>query len=467
MARAGRAERAERALEDRGVVVARAPAGEGLRAWLERVPADLVLVEARALAGRRGASLVDLRAAPEHPEVVVFVEAEDAEARARLLAQGAVAVVYHGVSDAALREALLAFVARRRDDLRRRVRARLDERRSGLDDFASESPAMIAFLDVVRRVVDAETSLLLLGETGVGKEHLARAIHEASGRRRGPFMAVNCAALSESLLESELFGHVAGAFTGAVRDRRGYFELADGGTLFLDEVGELPGHLQVKLLRALQERAVVPVGGERALEVDVRLMAATNRDLQVEVRQGRFRSDLFYRLAVVTLLVPPLRERRADVPRLVERYVEHYRRRLGKPVRGVRPDALDLLVRHDWPGNVRELINVIERAVLLATCDEVAPADLPVEVSGPRPAAPAPPPDDAALDGPWIRVRDAALRDLERRYFARLMTTSEGRVGAAARRAGLSPRSLFDALRRLGLRKEDFRRAADPGGPLP
>ncbi|MBX3469036.1 MAG: sigma 54-interacting transcriptional regulator [Planctomycetes bacterium] len=457
LARAGRAARAERVLEDRGVVVARAPADEGLLEWLERAPADLVLVEARALAGRRGASLADLRAGPDHPEVVVFVEREDAEARARLLAQGAVAVVYHGVSDAALREALLAFVARRREDLQRRVRARLLERRSGLDDFASDSPAMTEFLAVVRRVVDAETSLLLLGETGVGKEHLARAIHEASARRSGPFMAVNCAALPEALLESELFGHVAGAFTGAVRDRRGYFELADGGTLFLDEVGELPGHLQVKLLRALQERAVVPVGGERALQVDVRLMAATNRDLQAEVRQGRFRSDLFYRLAVVSLLVPPLRERRVDVPRLAQRYVEHYRRRLGKSVQGVRADALDLLVRHDWPGNVRELINVIERAVLLATGDEVTPADLPVEVSGPRAAAPVTSDDGAGLDGPWLRVRDEALRDLERRYFTRLMTTCRGRVGAAARAAGLSPRSLFDALRRTGLRREAFR----------
>ncbi len=472
LSRAARAARVERALDERGVVVTRVPPGEDLLAALERAPADLVLVEARALSGRRAVSLGDLRGTPEHPEIVVFVEAEDAEARARLLAQGAMAVAFHGLSDAALREALRAMVARRRDDAQRRVRTRLLERRHGLEDFASSSAAMREFLQVVRRVVDAETSLLILGETGVGKEHLARAIHEASARRQGPFMAVNCAALSESLLESELFGHVAGAFTGAVRDRRGYFELADRGTLFLDEIGELPAHLQVKLLRVLQERSIVPVGGERPLDVDVRLMAATNRDLQVEVREGRFRSDLFYRLAVVSLLVPPLRERAEDVPLLAQAYVEHYRRRLGKAVQGVRPDAMALLARHTWPGNVRELINVIERAVLLASGPEVTPDDLPVEVragtAGRAAAAPSGGPDDAALDRPWADVRDEAVRALERRYFTRLMTVCLGRVNEAARRAGLSPRSLYDALRRHGLRKEGFRGDAavhDPDSP--
>ncbi len=469
LSRAARVARVERALDEHGVVVTRVPPGDDLLAFLERAPSDLVLVEARALAGRRGVTLADLRATPEHPEVVVFVEAEDAEARARLLAQGAIAVAFHGLSDAALREALRAMVARRRDDAQRRVRTRLLERRHALEDFASSSAAMREFLQVVRRVVDAETSLLVLGETGVGKEHLARAIHEASARRQGPFMAVNCAALSESLLESELFGHVAGAFTGAVRDRRGYFELADRGTLFLDEIGELPPHLQVKLLRVLQERSIVPVGGERALAVDVRLMAATNRDLQVEVREGRFRSDLFYRLAVVTLLVPPLRERADDIPLLAQAYVEHYRRRLGKAVVGVRPDALSLLVRHAWPGNVRELVNVIERAVLLATGAEVTPDDLPVELRGGRGAAPAEPTAlvDLDLDRPWAVVRDESLAGLERRYFTRLMSLSRGRVNEAARRAGLSPRSLYDALRRLGLRKEAFREGAADEGRLP
>ncbi len=481
LARAQRALRVEQALDERGVVVARVPAGEDLRAWLERTPSDLVCVEERALRARGAPAIADLRATQDHPEVVVFVEVEDPETRARLLAQGAIAVVFHGVSDQGLRDALRAFVERRRDDAQRRLRHRLVERRSALDDFSSRSPAMTDFLRVVRRVVDSETSLLILGETGTGKEHLARAIHAESARRRGPFVALHCAALSESLLESELFGHVAGAFTGAVRARRGYFELADRGTLFLDEVGELPPHLQVKLLRVLQERTIVPVGGEEPLEVDVRLMAATNRDLQAAMRAETFRSDLFFRLAVVTLTVPPLRARAEDIPALVASYVEHFRGRLGRPVQGVAPAALEALVRHPWPGNVRELINVLERAVLLTTGPEVGLEDLPEEIRAPRggaagAAAAAPPaaPPAPDLDRPWAQVRDEAARALEARYFRRLLEATGGRIGEAARRAGLSPRAVFAALRRLDLRKEDFRpapaaRSAAPGpeGPAP
>ena len=217
-----------------------------------------------------------------------------------------------------LLETLRSLVERRRQDGLRRLKAERPEERYSLNDFVLVSPAMQRFVAVARRVVAADSSLLILGETGVGKERLARAIHAESPRARGPFVAVNCGALPEGLLESELFGHERGAFTGAVASRKGHFELAHEGTIFLDEIGEMPLHLQVKLLRVLEERRLQRVGGQRPIAIDVRVMAATNRDLEAEMGAGRFRNDLYYRLAVVTLTLPPLRDRAEDIPDLVE-----------------------------------------------------------------------------------------------------------------------------------------------------
>ncbi|HVS18856.1 MAG TPA: sigma-54 dependent transcriptional regulator, partial [Planctomycetota bacterium] len=276
-----------------------------------------------------------------------------------------------------------------------------------------------------------------------------------------PFLAVNCSALPESLLESELFGHEEGAFTGATRTRRGLFELAHRGTIFPDEVGEMPLTLQAKLLRVLQEREFLPVGAEAPVRVDVRVMAATNRDLAAEVAAGRFRADLYYRLCVVGLTVPPLRERREDVPALVHAYADHFRAKLGRGTSEVAPDALERLIAYDWPGNVREWINVIERAVLLGRGTRIERADLPQAIAGGRRAAPAsaerPPDADRELfDLPWREARGAALQAFERRYFERLLAECGGRAGEAARRADIDPRSLYEKLRALGLRREEF-----------
>ncbi len=445
-----------------GVELATLAPREALWEQLTREDFDLLVIGG-ARAPEPSASLIaSIRGLPEHPEVIALRPREDPEERARLLAAGCLAVLWLGLPDAMLAETIGAFVARRHEDSLRRLRADRPDERYSLNDFVYESPAMRRFMAVARRVVASDSALLVLGETGVGKERLARAIHAESPRAGAPFLAVNCGALPESLLESELFGHEEGAFTGATRAHRGYFEMAHRGTLFLDEIGEMPLHLQVRLLRVLEDHKVHRVGGERPVKVDVRVMAASNRDLETEMKARRFRPDLYYRLAVVTLTVPSLRDRREDVPLLVRHYLEYFRALLGRPVTGVTADALEALVAHDWPGNVRELINVLERAVLLCPGTEVGVDDLPAALVGSRRAGQAAGDGDAGadeplLDRPLAAARDEVLAAFERRYLARLLAATHGRVSEAARRAGVNPRTLFDLMRRHDLRKESFK----------
>ena len=284
--------------------------------------------------------------------------------------------------------------------------------------------------------------MLILGETGTGKERVARALHELSPRRERLLVKVNCAALAPGVLASELFGHEAGAFTGAVKARPGRFEVAHQGTLFLDEVAEIPPETQVMLLRVLQERVIERVGSSAPVPVDVRLLAATNRDLQAGVAEGWFRADLFYRLHVFPLRLPPLRERREDVPELVKHFVAHIGRRMGRPVREVGQRTLDLLAAYDWPGNVRELENLIERALIVSSGDmlEIGPTWL---TAGPRTAEAAP------------------LADVERRTILDALERCGGKVygaGGAARLLGLKPTTLYGKMRKHHIR----RRAGTP-----
>jgi len=321
---------------------------------------------------------------------------------------------------------------------------------------------------VVNRVVKTDVPLLILGETGVGKERLARAIHAEGPRSAGPFITVNCGALPETLLESELFGHEEGAFTGAVRSRRGWFELAHRGTIFLDEIGELANHLQVKLLRVLQEHEIQRIGSEKSFKVDVRVMAATNRDLEEEIESGYFRKDLYYRLSVMTLTIPPLKDRIEDIPVLVESYIKYLRPRIGCEVFGISDEAQEALEQYLWPGNVRELINVIERAMLLCNDTEITLLDLPTNISGKsegttmNSASLLHPPDLGNLQEEWLQkplqeVRKEVLEKFEHSYLSGLLRLTNGRVGETAKRAGIQSRSLFDKMQRLGLRKEDFK----------
>ena len=446
------------------------------RLWhrLNEIDADLVIIERERLPRPASDWIASVRELPERPEVVVLASTEDALDRATLLAAGAMAVLNLDLADRRLREALQALITRRRGEGLQMMREEIPRLRSSLRDFVSDSPTMQQFMVIAHRVVQSDSSLLILGETGVGKERLARAIHHESSRQSGPFLAVNCGAIPETLLESELFGHERGAFTGATRARRGFFELAHGGTLFLDEIADVPFHLQVKLLRVLEDRQVQRLGSEHAFPLDVRIMAATNRDLETEARSGRFRSDLYYRLAVVTLQLPPLRERREDIPALVGNYLQHFGSLLGRPIRDVHPDAMAALVAYAWPGNVRELINVMERSVLLATREELTLADLPRTITGR--VAPAGAERGGDLDEllaglapswrerPLAEIRRKVLDACLRAYLAEQLRATQGRVGEAARRAGVNVRSLYDLMRRAGLRKEDFKPDAADGG---
>ena len=341
-------------------------------------------------------------------------------------------------------EVLLAIgKARERERLRQRseLLQRDVERAVGERPIVAASKPMIELLEMLERTAAFKTTALLIGESGTGKEVLARAIHAQSPRREEPFVAVNCGAIPENLLESELFGHTRGAFTGANRARRGLFAEADGGTLFLDEVGELPLALQVKLLRAIQEEEVRPIGSEKAVPVDARLITATARDLDAEVREGRFREDLYYRLNVVRLDVPPLRERREDIPLLVDHFVTGFRQRLGKPIAGIADDALDRLSTYPWPGNVRELENVIERAVILADGDRITLRELPSSVA----SAPAAGGAEGESGGRY--ALKAARRRAETDAIKRALKACDGNRTHAAKLLEISHRALLYKLK--------------------
>ena len=407
---------------------------------------------------------------PARPQdSVVFIASNDnLDEHAELLNRGCLAVLAADAADSKFEHVLLEAVSRWREGkLLELERARQPERYH-LGDFVTASASMQKFMAVARRVSKSDSSVLLLGETGVGKERLTAAIHAEGPRRDGPLVVVNCGAIPEGLIESELFGHEKGAFTGADRQHRGFFELAHGGTLLLDEIGELPLHLQVKLLRALQEREVRRVGGERSIPIDVRIIAATHRDIEAEIEASRFRSDLFYRLSVVTLTIPPLRERREDIPLLVEHYLNRFREDLGRAAASFSADAMKALTEYHWPGNVREVVNVVERAVLLADEDTITLDDLPDSIAlATLPKGTASLVQEAEapasnLSEEWFRLplREAKRSwnaAFEKRYLQRILAEEHGRIAQVATRIGIDPRSLYAKMRAYELRKEDYR----------
>jgi DNA-binding NtrC family response regulator len=320
-----------------------------------------------------------------------------------------------------------------RREVKRLRRAVVDTQRFG--KLLGESPAMKRVFDLVGRVAESGASVLIMGESGTGKELIARAVHEQSARRDGPFLAVNCAAMPPNLLESELFGHARGAFTDAKVARTGLFEQAHGGTLFLDEIGEMPIEMQPKLLRALQERTVRPVGGNTEVAFDARIVTATNRDLEEDVDAKRFREDLYYRINVVRVDAPPLRERGGDVLLLAQHFVEKFAARGGKPVRGIHHAAAERLVAYDWPGNVRELENCIERAVALLRFDEVTVDDLPEKIRQYR--------ADRLVLAADVLTEVVTIDELERRYIMRVLALCGGNKSRTADLLGLDRRTLY------------------------
>lgn len=426
---------------------------------------DLIVATYSAIPGEPESWISEVRDLPNRPEVIVLLDATDQAGRASLQSGGAFAVIDQNLPLDSLSETMEGVLARYREIGVSRL-SEDRQQRSKLEDFSSESPAMRRLLELARRVASSDTSLLILGETGVGKEWLARAIHSEGIRSSAPFIAVNCAAVPETLLESELFGHERGAFTGASRARRGCFEMAHGGTLFLDEIADIPIHLQAKLLRALQEKTIQRLGAENPIEVDVRLMAATNQDLDAAMESGRFRADLFYRLSVVTLTVPPLRERRKDIVPLVENYMAEYRKQLGRSdIEGIEENALDRMRTHRWPGNVRELINAVERAVLLCDGDVIGLEHLP-EALGPKQLAGRSRSwtgelnvgAEHLLSGTLEEGKRKLLEGFERDYLVHTLRRTQGNIGKTAQIAGVDPRTIYNKMKLYDLRKESFRK---------
>ncbi len=439
-----------------GYEVTAAEDGEQALAAMSRAPVDVVVTD--LVMPRMGGLDLLRHVASAHPDVPVIM------------------ITAHGTVDTAV-EAMKAgafdYITKPFDqeDLRKVIakasRARVLEGQhvhpptadGERPPLVGQSPSMRAVYDVIARVADSPSTVLITGESGTGKELVAQALHRGSSRRTQPLIKVNCAAIPKDLVESELFGYEKGAFTGAVGSKPGRFELADGGTLFLDEIGEIPVEMQVKLLRALQESEFERVGGIRTLRVDVRLIAATNRDLMSLIAEGRFREDLFYRLNVVPIALPPLRDRREDIPLLAQHFIEKYDRRLGKRVERVDAGAMEILVNYGWPGNIRELENVMERSVLFADGDLVTVAQLPETLRERTPGAARPVAPLGAL-GAIAAPSGASMKDivrqaqseLERTLISRALEETGGNVTRAAKKLQISRKSLQVKMKELGLR---------------
>jgi len=395
---------------------------------------DLILLDA-AFSGAGMEILHRLRTNPAAPPVVLLAAEPSMDLMMEAIAEGAHEVLPKPIPPGRLGGIVTAL------DQAGAIRP-LSVVPTGEEAIVGSSPEMLSAYASVARAATSDATVLVLGESGTGKEMIARVLHSRSRRSHGPFIAINCAAIPENLLESELFGHEKGAFTGAIGRRIGRFERASGGTLFLDEIGDMSLALQSKILRALQEREIERVGGEGPVPIDVRIVAATNRDLKRAVEEGAFRTDLFYRLAVVTLHLPPLRERGRDLDRLVEHFVARYAAEHGKPVHGIAEEFFALLRAHPWPGNVRQLRNVVERAVVMCSGSVLLPQHLPADVLQPQPR----PGGDNPEDGPLC-----TLEEMERRYIQRAIRETGNNLTLAAERLGIHRNTLRRKMAEYGL----------------
>ncbi|MGD0524162.1 MAG: sigma-54 dependent transcriptional regulator [Polyangiaceae bacterium] len=358
---------------------------------------------------------------------------------------------------------LLRAVERRRLVARTRTLERRLNLETRYEGIVGQTPAMRATFQMIETVADTDATVLILGESGTGKELVARALHAKSRRASRPFLAVNCSALTETLLESELFGHVRGAFSGATANRKGLIEEASGGTLFMDEIGDTTPAMQVRLLRAIELGEIKAVGSNDIRTVDVRFLAATNRDLAVELKEGDFREDLFYRLNVVTIELPALRERLDDVPLLVTHFLAKYSEKLERPSPRVTEEAMAALLRYSWPGNLRELQNAVQGAMALSPSGEISLAVLPKAVRQAEAVASSTPVEVASLDLPFSAARAASVANFERSYLLQLLSAERGNLTRAAKRAGTDKSNLRKLARRHGIEVERFRRGGSGG----
>jgi two-component system response regulator PilR (NtrC family) len=476
-----------------GHQVAAASSGDEALALVAKTPPDLVITDLK-MPGMPGLELISrLKAIDTNRPIIVITAFSTWDSTVEAMRRGAYDYVKKPFDNEEIREAVERALRRRRILAEVRGRPELPEMR----EMVGNAAPMREVLDIVRRVAPAESTILIQGESGTGKELVARMIHYYSPRAASPFISVNCSAFPENLLESELFGHLRGTFTGAHQDKKGLFQVAEGGTFFLDEVGEMPLSTQVKLLRVLEERQFFPLGGTKPVRIDVRFVCATNRDLAEEVRAGRFRGDLFFRLNVIPITLPPLRAREGDIPILAGYFMRKYAAAIGREITAIAPEAQRKLERYRWPGNVRELENVIQRSIALArgsVIEDVMLGDGSALAPAPAPAPAAAAPAGAssaakrALDDTWkvaaatwspdeprepsaataaaaVAPRslpplpasgfdlEAQLAAIERRYIEEALARSNGNLTRAAEVLGISFRSIRYKVKKLGIRE--------------
>ena len=421
---------------------------------------DLVLTDLALGRGANGMDVLKTAVDLRRETAVVMITAHGSEKIAvEAMKAGAEDYVPKPFDNDEIRVVVRRALDRRRLERENRLLLERIQREQGFANLIGTSPGMRSVFETVQKVAETDLTVLVRGESGTGKELIAQAIHDTSNRKQRPLVAVNCAAINRELVESELFGHEKGAFTGADSRRQGRFEAADGGTIFLDEIGDMAPETQAKVLRVLQEKTLERVGGVTPIDIDVRVVAATHRDLEKEVKEGRFREDLYYRLKVVEVDLPPLRERSEDIPALCERFLEEVAGRLGRDKRPLSPAALAFLVRYPWPGNVRELRNVLEQAAVLSTGEAIEVADLNLSAGASPAQASA---GDASLHGAsFSDAKKQMIEDFEREFLLSALRENEGNISRTAQSIGMVRQSLQQKIRELGLRSEDWSNGTD------
>jgi two-component system response regulator HydG len=427
-----------------GYDIAEADDGSTAIQMVQDQPFDLILMDVRMIKVSGIAALEEIKSFNPAIPVVIMTAYSSVESAVEALRKGAYDYLTKPLDFEKLRLTLKRALEHVHLKEENRILKENLGRHFDIQNIVGRSPAMVQLLDTVAHVAPSEATVLINGESGTGKELIAGAIHFKSPRKNGPFVKINCAAITETLLESEMFGHEKGAFTGADRKREGRFVQADGGSLFLDEISEMALTMQVKLLRVLQERELTRVGGERVIRVDVRVIAATNKNLPDFVSQERFREDLYYRLNVISMAVPPLRERREDIPLLAQHFLEKFAEQNRKVIKGFTPKAMDRLIRDEWTGNVRELMNAIERGVVLSRTDYLDVEDLTgiQEFSGPSAKA------LSVADGMPINM---PLDQVEKATILKTLESTAGNKSEAARRLGITRKTLHKKLKKYGV----------------
>ncbi len=424
-----------------GYDISEADDGSSAISEIRERPYDLVLMDVRMLKVSGIEALSDIKSFNPAIPVIIMTAYSSVEAAVDAIKKGAYDYLTKPLDFDKLKltiERAMENVRLKEENLRLKENLGIHFDRTNI---IGRSTAMARLLETVALVAPSEATVLITGESGTGKELIAGAIHFNSTRKTGPFVKVNCAAITETLLESELFGHEKGSFTGADRRKDGRFLQANGGSIFLDEISEMPLSMQVKLLRVLQEREITRVGGESVIKIDTRVIAATNRDLQEMIASGSFREDLFYRLNVVNLKAPALRERREDIPLLAINFLEMFAERNRKKIKGFTPGAMDGIVKYEWPGNVRELMNAIERAVVLARSEYLDEDDLPVVKKH----------SEGTAGSVWPEIEEMPLEEIEKATILKTLESSKGNKSETARRLGITRRTLHKKLKKYGV----------------